>query len=269
MARTVRILAALVLLAALGLMLWHQHSETHPASAAGAAPEPPTSPAAEAPRLGEGSSPPPGSLAALLHERCQREGVTLEVAEVQKPAPRVPAPFSAEADGPWQKVISKLEDRYGYVPVYPRGSEALTNAPERIVQIGPYLYLGRDESEIAALKLLADGSVLERSAALDRLGEDGAHAVPLLLALQKTDPAPQIRIEAAQRLQGFPTERVINGLVQALGDEDDAVRAAARASLVWMGNERVLRALHVAANDPNEPIAEMAQAILKENLERH
>ena len=58
-------------------------------------------------------------------------------------------------------------------------------------------------------------------------------------------------------------------MVQALGDEDEAVRAAARTSLVWIGNERVLGALRVAANDPKEPIAEMAQAILKENLARH
>ena len=87
--------------------------------------------------------------------------------------------------------------------------------------------------------------------------------------MQRADPEPQIRIEVAQRLQSFPTEQVINGLVQALGDKDDAVRAAARASLVWIGNERVLGALRVAANDPNEPIAQMAQAILKENLERH
>ena len=268
MTRAFRILAALALLAVPVLMLWHKHAETHRASVTGAGPESPASAAAEAPRPGDGS-PPPGSLAALLRERCQREGIPLEVAEVQKPAPRVPAQFSAEADGPWPKVISKLEDRYGYVPVYPRGSVTLTNAPERIVQVGSYLYLGRDESEIAALKLLADGSVEERSAALDRLGEDGTRAVPLLLALQKADPEPQIRIEAAQRLQGFPTERVINGLVQALGDKDDAVRAAARASLVWIGNERVLGALRVAANDPNEPIAQMAQAILKENLERH
>ena len=268
MTRTFRSLAALGLLAVLGLMLWHRHSETQRTSAAGAGLEPPADAATETPRPGDGP-PPPGSLAALLRERCQREGIPLEVAEVQTPAPRVPAQFRAEADGPWPKVIRKLEDRYGYVPVYPRGSAALTNAPEQIVQIGPYLYLGRDETEIAALKQLADGAVEEHSAALDRLGEDGARAVPLLLALQRADPEPQIRIEVAQRLQSFPTEQVINGLVQALGDEDEAVRAAARTSLVWIGNERVLGALRVAANDPKEPIAEMAQAILKENLARH
>jgi hypothetical protein len=209
------------------------------------------------------------SVEELLGGRCQRDGVALKVIATRKKLPHLPARFEAEAEGAWPKVIRKLEDRYSLVAVYDKDQSEPTHAPTRITQVGPYLYLGQDEAEIEALKMLADGTVEERSAALEQFGDDSEHAVSLFLALQQRDVDPQIRIEASRKLQSYPTDRVITGLVQTLGDDDDAVQAAARASLIWIGNEQVLRELRVATKNTNEKIADMATSILEENLERH
>lgn len=209
------------------------------------------------------------TVASLLEERCRRDGVALAVVATRKNVPLVPAGFKAESQGPWTKVIRKLEDRYSLVAVYEKNQSELTQTPDRITQIGSYLYLGHDKSEIEALKMLADGTLEERSSALDQFGDDSQHAVSLLLSLQLHDEDPQIRIEATQKLQSYPSERVIAGLVKALGDEDEAVQSAARSSLVWIGNEQVLRALRAAAKSPTNKIADMATSILEENLERH
>lgn len=206
---------------------------------------------------------------SILCQRCEKDGVKLDVVSVWRVTPSIPPGFASEAEGGWQKIIGKLEDRYGFIPVYEKGQKGITNTPAHITQIGPYLYFGEDSREIGALQLLADGDIEQRSDALDVLGDDGPHAESVFLALQKQDPEARIRMEAAQKLQYCPSDRTINGLIQALGDEDEAVQSAARSSLVWIGNESVLRGLRVAANDKNETIAQMASSILEENLERH
>ncbi len=208
------------------------------------------------------------SLGDALARRCAEEGIRFEQVETESGAPAIPASFLDEATGPWPKVIGKLEARYGVVPVYDPADPNLEKTPSSLTQVGRFLYLGRDRAEIDALRMLADGDEVQRSAALDYFGDDAWHAVPLFLALQSGDRDAQVRIEATQKLQFFPTQRVVDGTVNVLGDNDEAVQAAARATLVWIGDEQVLQAVRVAANSADPRVADIAESILQDNLER-
>jgi len=207
-------------------------------------------------------------LSGLLESRCKAEGVVFEKVGSMWDEPLIPAAFADESGDSWDKFLGKLEARYGMVPIYknPRGP---SQTPSSIKQVGRFIYMGNDPAEIRALQSLAWGDEIERSDALDFFDENSAHALPLFVALQSSDPDAQVRIEATQKLQAFPeSSRAIESTVGALGDEDEAVRAAARATLVWIGDERVLRALRVATRNPDAVVAEMATSILQENLER-
>lgn len=228
-------------------------------------------PSAEAGQAAAGVAGGEGRLVSLgdvLRARCESDGVTLDEIPVRKIPPRVPESFADDAQGSWSKAIRKLEARHGFVPIYDKADPVLNSVPARITQVGAYLYFGRDAAKINALKMLADGGVDERSAALDRFADDSMNAEPLFLSLLKSDSDPQIRTEAAQRLQSLPSERAIGALLQALGDSDEAVQSAARAALVWIGDGQVLKAVRVAANSPNKKIAGIAASILEDNLER-
>jgi hypothetical protein len=208
-------------------------------------------------------------LSGLLESRCKAEGVVFEKVGSMWDELLIPAAFADESGDSWDKFLGKLEARYGIIPVYDKKKPGPSQTLSSVKQIGRFIYLGNDPAEIRALQSLAWGDEIERSDALDFFDENSAHALPLFVALQSSDPDAQVRIEATQKLQAFPeSSRAIESTVGALGDEDEAVRAAARATLVWIGDERVLRALRVATRNPDAVVAEMATSILQENLER-
>jgi len=206
-------------------------------------------------------------LPSFFENRCRAGNIRFQVVSTIVPPPQIPNAFHAETEGPWPKVVGKLESRYGVVPVYDSGDPEFKKPPPSITLIGKFLYFGANVKEIEALKLLSDGDAVQRSQALDFFGNTNSHVVPLFLALQERDEDAQIRIEATQRLQSFDSTRVIEATISALGDSDEAVQSAARSSLVWIGNERVLQAVRIAVNSPNPRISEMARSILENNLE--
>jgi hypothetical protein len=207
-------------------------------------------------------------LTDFLSKRCNSEGIRFKVINTNSSPLLIPNAFHAEGGSTWPKVIGKLEARYGVVPVYDTEDPQFLNPPTSVIMVGRFLYFGKNPKEIDALKLLSDGDAAKRSQALDNFEDMGSHAIPLLLALQARDEDAQIRMEATQRLQFFDSARVIDATISALGDNDEAVQAAARSTLVWIGNERVLQAVRMAAKNTNPRISEMALSILQDNLER-
>ncbi len=83
----------------------------------------------------------------------------------------------------------------------------------------------------AARSLLSDAAVRVREAAACSAGRAQLDA---LLALLRDDPSAEVRLAAAHTLGELDEERATDGLVAALEDSDDVVRAAATRALTQL-----------------------------------
>jgi len=96
--------------------------------------------------------------------------------------------------------------------------------------------------------------------AVDRLG--ASNDVTSLIHLLHEDPRKVVRTAAALVLAGFQEKRVVEALVQALGDQEAWVRLAAVEALAYIGGDEVKGPLQQALQDQDQDIRKAAQDAL-------
>jgi phage FluMu protein Com len=125
-----------------------------------------------------------------------------------------------------------------------------------------------DEQRIELQRLLTELDEPERHAfAIFYLCQHGEAALEPLLETLRADPDPDARYGAARTLAMMGDERAIPTLIEALSDQEPAVRYWAIDALVTLGAVDSREAIHDLSHDPFTWVRERAKKALKQ-LER-
>lgn len=115
----------------------------------------------------------------------------------------------------------------------------------------------------AVVELLESGAWRDRWSVVERLVEDGEiDGVPILLRLLREDDTPNVRIESARALCHLGTVDEGPALIDALGDDDEGVRAVAAQALAELRDPRGIAAIEPLLEDEFDEVREYARVAL-------
>ncbi|NQU74770.1 MAG: HEAT repeat domain-containing protein [Planctomycetes bacterium] len=146
-----------------------------------------------------------------------------------------------DADLRREGIVALSRNDGGLQERYLRGYAILSKDPAAPVRSAAIVALGRSGSDKYLPELIDalvnDPDAQVRADAAEALGKEkvqGESAVEPLSRQARGDPDPAVRVRCVRALRQYKTAPVLGTLIRSLGDEDFAVRRAARSSLVEM-----------------------------------
>jgi len=156
--------------------------------------------------------------------------------------------FTNRMARPWDKLIEALQQAVDHAPHTIRLPPDVPPEIKRVIT--------------GAIAALDSASPTERKAAVETLAQTDHPAAREALAKAVQHPVRDVRIHAAFALVPFKDARAVPGLIEALCDEDESMRAIAAAVLGHIGDAAAVPNLIDALRDKEDIVGEAAAEAL-------